>query len=277
MGRLGPTHRRGDLRRYRTRLRRHLLPRSAHHAHLPRVPLICFQTAKLRRGVQDVRRDQVKCRQSPDYHDFTISSVFSATDQPSTRSALLTPNWRGCEGKIGGALLAQHRRQPVGLARFKQRSSPQQTVHGSHVASAPRVGLNGYRLPLSDRKFARLPAGGDWIRTCGSGVKGDAECNIRPLRRKSEEYRGLTKLYHGRELEVQIRLPPAKSQWRTPARNCDHSRDSDKTRTAIGARGANNCAVALFIGAIWYGRRIVDSKGRVASWSQPIKPQAGRI
>ena len=53
--------------------------------------------------------------------------------------------------------------------------------------------------------------------------------------------------------------------------------DSDNTQTAIGARGANNCAVALFIGAIWYGRRIVDSKGRVASWSQPIKPQAGRI
>ena len=29
---------------------------------------------------------------------FTISSVFSATDKPTTRSALLTPNWRGCEG-----------------------------------------------------------------------------------------------------------------------------------------------------------------------------------
>ena len=40
----------------------------------------------------DVPRDQVKCRQSPDYHDLTISSGFSATDQPGRRSALLTPN-----------------------------------------------------------------------------------------------------------------------------------------------------------------------------------------
>ena len=42
----------------------------------------------------DVPRD-LKCRQSPDYHDFTISSVFSATDQPPKRSAMLTANWRG--------------------------------------------------------------------------------------------------------------------------------------------------------------------------------------
>src|SRR5215831_346661 len=33
----------------------------------------------------DVPCDQVKCRQTPDYHDFTINSVFSATDQPATR------------------------------------------------------------------------------------------------------------------------------------------------------------------------------------------------
>ena len=32
-----------------------------------------FQTAKLRRGVPDVPRDQVKCRQTADYQDFTIS------------------------------------------------------------------------------------------------------------------------------------------------------------------------------------------------------------
>jgi len=61
----------------------------------------------LRRGVQDVSRDQVKRRQSPDYHDFTISYVFSATDQSSTRSALLTPNWRGCEGEVGISLTFQ--------------------------------------------------------------------------------------------------------------------------------------------------------------------------
>jgi hypothetical protein len=49
----------------------------------------------------DVPRDQVKCRQSPDYHDFTISCVFSATDQSGRRSALLKPNWRGCEAAFG--------------------------------------------------------------------------------------------------------------------------------------------------------------------------------
>ena len=42
----------------------------------------------------DVPRDQVKCRQTRDYHDFIISSVFSATDHP-LREALLTVNWRG--------------------------------------------------------------------------------------------------------------------------------------------------------------------------------------
>src|SRR5215471_2706793 len=45
-----------------------------------------------------VLSDQIEYRRSPDYHDFTISSVFRATDQPPTRSALLTANWRGCEG-----------------------------------------------------------------------------------------------------------------------------------------------------------------------------------
>src|SRR5215472_400908 len=33
---------------------------------------------------------------SPDYQDFTTSSVFRGTGQPPTRSALLTANWRGC-------------------------------------------------------------------------------------------------------------------------------------------------------------------------------------
>jgi hypothetical protein len=33
----------------------------------------------------------------PDYRDFTIGSIFRRTDQRSTRSALLTANWRGCE------------------------------------------------------------------------------------------------------------------------------------------------------------------------------------
>jgi len=48
----------------------------------------------------DAPRDQVKCRQSPDYHDLTISSGFSATDQPGRRSALLTPNWRGHQDRL---------------------------------------------------------------------------------------------------------------------------------------------------------------------------------
>src|SRR5215471_17989046 len=31
----------------------------------------------------------------------TTSSVFRATDEPPARSALLTANWRGCEGRRG--------------------------------------------------------------------------------------------------------------------------------------------------------------------------------
>jgi len=42
-------------------------------------------------------------RPDRDYHDFTISSVFRATDQSPARSALLTANWRGCEVRPGKA------------------------------------------------------------------------------------------------------------------------------------------------------------------------------
>ena len=35
----------------------------------------------------------------PDYLDFTIGSMFKGTDQSPARSALLTANWRGCEGE----------------------------------------------------------------------------------------------------------------------------------------------------------------------------------
>jgi len=62
-----------------------------------RVMALTPSDRKIAARCPDVPRDQVKCRQSPDYHDFTISSVFRATDQPPTRSALPTPNWRGCE------------------------------------------------------------------------------------------------------------------------------------------------------------------------------------
>ena len=34
----------------------------------------------------------------PNYRDFTMGSIFSAINQPLTRSALLTANCRGCEG-----------------------------------------------------------------------------------------------------------------------------------------------------------------------------------
>src|SRR5215472_9505437 len=66
--------------------------------HLPREPLmVVFQTAKLRRGVQMFRptRSNADGRQITTI--FTMSSVFRATDQPPTRSALLTANWRGCD------------------------------------------------------------------------------------------------------------------------------------------------------------------------------------
>jgi hypothetical protein len=57
--------------------------------HLPRVRSYRVSDSKIAARCPDVPRDQVKCRQTPDYHDFTMSSVFSATDQPLTRSALL--------------------------------------------------------------------------------------------------------------------------------------------------------------------------------------------
>jgi len=95
--------------------RRRLLLWPSRHGLTPFMPLslgphleYAGQHPSRDRGRQDCRqapaqshpvpRDRVKWRQSPDYHDFTISSVFSATNQPTTRSALLTPNWRGCEG-----------------------------------------------------------------------------------------------------------------------------------------------------------------------------------
>jgi hypothetical protein len=40
---------------------------------------------------------QVECRMIPNYRDFTIGSIFRGTDQPSTRSAPLIAQWRGCE------------------------------------------------------------------------------------------------------------------------------------------------------------------------------------
>jgi len=42
--------------------------------------------------------------------------VLSATDQPATRSALLTPNWRGCETFIEEILNSLRRNLPNVIA-----------------------------------------------------------------------------------------------------------------------------------------------------------------
>jgi hypothetical protein len=51
---------------------------------------------------------------------FTIGSIFGATDQPATRNALLTENWRGCEGGRAAA-------QITSLAQY-YRSLPRRWV-----------------------------------------------------------------------------------------------------------------------------------------------------
>src|SRR5215469_17610857 len=64
--------------------------------------IVVFQTAKLWRGIQTFPADQVERGRSPDYLDFTTSSVFRGTGQPTKRSALLTANWRGWEAMMRG-------------------------------------------------------------------------------------------------------------------------------------------------------------------------------
>jgi hypothetical protein len=60
--------------------------------------MVVFQTAKLRRGVRMFRATRSTADSRQIITILTTSSVFRAADQPPTRSALLTPNWRGCEG-----------------------------------------------------------------------------------------------------------------------------------------------------------------------------------
>src|SRR6516162_3141204 len=74
---------------------------------------------------------------------------------------------------------------------------------GPHTRAKSRL------LAVGGQNPARrgLSAGGEWIRTCGSGFKGDAECNIRPLPAKERRVSRFDKAYRGRELEVRIRLP----------------------------------------------------------------------
>ena len=44
----------------------------------------------------------------PNYRDSTMGSIFRRTDQPLTRSALLTAIWRGCEGGVLAAAPPDH-------------------------------------------------------------------------------------------------------------------------------------------------------------------------
>jgi hypothetical protein len=67
--------------------------------------MVVFQTAKLRRGVRMFRATRSTAGSRQIITIFTTSSVFRAPGQPPTRSALLTPNWRGCEGMTPGAKL----------------------------------------------------------------------------------------------------------------------------------------------------------------------------
>ena len=60
--------------------------------------MVVFQTAKLRRGVRMFRATRSTADSRQIITILTTRSVFRAPDQPPTRSALLTPNWRGCEG-----------------------------------------------------------------------------------------------------------------------------------------------------------------------------------
>jgi hypothetical protein len=67
--------------------------------------MVVFQTAKLRRGVRMFRATRSTAGSRQIITILTTSSVFRAADQPPTRSALLTPNWRGCEGTSYGPQL----------------------------------------------------------------------------------------------------------------------------------------------------------------------------
>ena len=79
--------------------------------------MVVFQTAKLRRGVRMFRATRSTAGSRQIITILTTSSVFRAPGQPPTRSALLTPNWRGCEGtsyeKHGGGVQAKLRRLPA--------------------------------------------------------------------------------------------------------------------------------------------------------------------
>ena len=88
-----------------------------------------------------VPSDQIECWRSPDYHDFTISSAFRATDQPPTPSALLA-------AKIGAAVKA---------AGFSTRSV---SVAGNGPAQTHRRNplqrhRDGAAAILSDRAISR--------------------------------------------------------------------------------------------------------------------------
>src|SRR6516165_6461527 len=112
----------------------------------PRLPTLLFtkpahsrvSDRKIVARYPDVPRDQVEPGRSPDYHDFTTSSVCRGTGQPPTRSALLTANWRGCEAMRPSPPRARSRRRDrssVGAA-FDQQGPSQPNLYFEELAGS---------------------------------------------------------------------------------------------------------------------------------------------
>src|SRR5215813_2059380 len=72
--------------------------------------LVRFLDRKIVARLPTLYPRRVEWTMIPDYRDFTIGSMFKGTDQSPARSALLTANWRGCEGrpKVIGHVKTEH-------------------------------------------------------------------------------------------------------------------------------------------------------------------------
>src|SRR5215831_13937181 len=64
--------------------------------------LVRFLDRKIAARLPTLCPRRVEWRMIPNYRDFTIGSMLKGTDQSPARSALLTANWRGCEGDCHG-------------------------------------------------------------------------------------------------------------------------------------------------------------------------------
>ena len=163
-------------------------------------------------------------------------SISAAPTRSSSETARADAPAGWCDD--GGAGVAQQKAMPVGrlsprcLARpvlpsmdaFRRGLSDTGYVEGQNLAigiplgggplrSTARIGADDEgagpprgkcRLVEVEEKIPGrhgLTAGGDWIRTCGSGFRGDAACNIRPLPAKERRVSRFDKAYRGRELE----------------------------------------------------------------------------